>query len=220
MNGLPAEDEATFARLAGQHRHELRVHCSRLLGSYDESEDVVQETLLRAWQSRLRFEGRSSFRTWLYRIATNVCMNELASRARRPFPADSPGSPVAPVPDAVLPGTEPEAALSTREFVERAWLLAIRRLPASQRMIVLLRDLLGWPAKDAAGFLGVSVASANSRLQRGRETLRSQLRDWDTGAEPEPSARERALLRCYQRVLERADAETLDRLRRLELGVN
>jgi RNA polymerase sigma-70 factor (ECF subfamily) len=211
VNGLPTEDEATFTRLAGLHRHELLVHCSRLLGSYDESEDLVQETLLRAWQSRLTFEGRSTFRTWLYRIATNVCINEIASRSRRPFPTD-------PAPDAGADGSEPEAALWTREFVERAWLLAIRRLPASQRMTVLLRDLLGWPAKDAAGFLGVSVASANSRLQRGRETLRSRLGDWNAAAEPEPSARERALLRCYLRVLERADEETLDRLRRLELG--
>ncbi|GAB3405638.1 sigma-70 family RNA polymerase sigma factor family protein [Flindersiella endophytica] len=213
MNGPPAKDEATFARLAGLHRHELRVHCSRLLGSYDESEDLVQETLLRAWQSRLTFEGRSSFRTWLYRIATNVCMNELASRSRRPFPA-APD----PAPEGRPDGTEPEAALWTREFVERAWLLAIRRLPASQRMTVLLRDLLGWPARDAAEFLGVSVASANSRLQRGRETLRSQLGTWNASTEPEPSPWERALLRCYLRVLEQSDADTLDRLRRLELG--
>jgi RNA polymerase sigma-70 factor (ECF subfamily) len=219
-------DESAFAALAERYRRELRVHCYRMLGSLDESEDLVQETLLRAWKHRSRFQGRSTFRAWLYRIATNACLDVLDGRSRRVLPQQlmGPSDPsvslppredvawLQPFPDSlwepVAPGdAEPDAQVVSRETIELAFLAAIQHLPPRQRAVLILRDVLGWPASQTAELLGASVASANSALQRARATMKEHLPrrriDWAPAAEP--SERERAVLRRYMEAFERAD---------------
>jgi RNA polymerase sigma-70 factor, ECF subfamily len=219
-------DESAFAVLVERHRPELLVHCYRMLGSYEEAEDLVQETFLRAWKNLDGFEGRSTLRAWLYRIATNACLDALDGRARRVLPhhltppAD-PSTPrpartdiawLQPLPDRawepVAPSTdEPEAAVVGRETIELAFLAAIQHLPPRQRAVLILRDLLGWPAKRTATALEASVASVNSALQRARTTLREHLPsrrvDWAPSATP--SAEETAVLRRYMDAVEGAD---------------
>jgi RNA polymerase sigma-70 factor (ECF subfamily) len=221
-----AGDEATFAALVERHRRELRVHCYRMLGSYDEAEDLVQETFLRAWKHLDGFEGRSSLRTWLYRIATNACLDVLGDRGRRVLPSDlappgqsceglPPRADIAwlqPFPDRlwepVAPGdAEPDAVAVTRETIELAFLAAIQHLPPRQRAVLILRDVLGWPARQTAEHLDGSVASVNSALQRARATLREHLPqhrlDWAPSAAPTEG--ERAVLRRYMEAVEQAD---------------
>jgi RNA polymerase sigma-70 factor, ECF subfamily len=227
-----AGDESAFAALVERHRVELRVHCYRMLGSYDEAEDLVQETFLRAWKNLGGFEGRSSLRAWLYRIATNACLDVLGGRARRVLPhhlappsdpnaAMPPRTDVAwlqPFPDRML-GAEgtwepvapseagPAAVVVARETIELAFLAAIQHLPPRQRAVLILRDVLGWPAKETAALLEGSVASVNSALQRARVTLREHLpeRRLDWAATAEPTERERTVLRRYMDAMERAD---------------
>jgi RNA polymerase sigma-70 factor (ECF subfamily) len=221
-----AGDEAAFAALVERHRGELRVHCYRMLGSLDESEDLVQETFLRAWKNLGGFEGRSTVRAWLYKIATNACLDALHGRARRVLPhhlappsdpngALPPRTDVAwlqPFPDRlwepVAPSeAQPEAAAVTRETIELAFLAAIQHLPPRQRAALILRDVLGWPARQTAAALETSVPSANSALQRARATLRERLPErrleWAPAAEP--TGEERAVLRRYMDAVERAD---------------
>jgi len=173
-----AAEEAVFAALAACYRRELLAHCRRMLGSAEDAEDVVQETLLRAWRNRESFEGRSSFRAWLYRIATNACLDALARRSR-------PDRLPAPVPPAVV---EPDAEVVSKETIDLTLLAAVRHLPPRQRAVLILRDLLGWSAKETASLLEGSVASANSALQRARATLREQLAEprleWPVSAAP------------------------------------
>jgi RNA polymerase sigma-70 factor, ECF subfamily len=228
-----AGDESAFAALVERYRGELRVHCYRMLGSLDESEDLVQETMLRAWKHLGGFEGRSSLRAWLYRIATNACLDVLDGRARRVLPqqlappsdpsvALPPPTDVAwlqPFPDRlwepVAPRhAEPDAAVVARETMELAFLAVIQHLPPRQRAVLILRDVLGWPAKDTADLLEGSVASVNSALQRARATLREQLpeRRLEWAPSVEPSARERAVLRRYMDAMERADLEAVAEL--------
>jgi len=166
-----AGDESAFGGLAERYRRELRVHCYRMLGSFEDSEDLVQETFLRAWRRRETFEGRSTFRAWLYRIATNACLDFLGRQPRARQTAASPGGgsppPAAipwlqPYPDGLLetisPGEdEPDTALVERETIELAFLAAIQCLPPRQRAVLILRDVLGWPAKDTAALLESSV---------------------------------------------------------------
>ncbi len=189
-----------------------------MLGSLDDAEDLVQETLLRAWKNVGGFEGRSSFRTWLYRIATNACLDFLDARrgARRALPydplaADDDIAWLQPIPDALL---EPDAAAIGKETIELAFLAALQHLPARQRAVLILRDLLDWRAAETADLLGASVASANSALQRARETLRRELpadrADW-APATP-PTERQLALLRRYMEAVERADVSAVARL--------
>jgi RNA polymerase sigma-70 factor, ECF subfamily len=175
-------DEAAFATLVERHRRELHVHCYRMLGSFEDAEDLVQETFLRAWRKRASFRGRSSFRAWLYRIATNVCLDALARdkrRAARPSPFDvpwlQPGDP-----DHVLGGiaaaeAEPDAVIVSKETIELAFLVAIEHLPPRQQAALILRDVLGWSARETASLLEGSVVSVNSALQRARATLREHL---------------------------------------------
>ncbi|MCF0097325.1 RNA polymerase subunit sigma-70 [Micromonospora sp. MH99] len=190
--GLDGVDESAFAGLAGRHRRELHVHCYRMLGSFEDAEDTVQETLLRAWRRRETFAGRSSFRAWLYRIATNACLDLLARR--RPEPAT--GGEVRwlqPYPDRLLDelpagdADEPEAVAVARETIELAYLVAVQHLAPRPRAVLILRDVLGWPAKDVAELLGDSVNSVNSALQRARAGMREHLpaerQDWTGGAE-------------------------------------
>jgi RNA polymerase sigma-70 factor, ECF subfamily len=213
-----AEDE--FAALAERHRTELRVHCYRMLGSYDEAEDLVQETFLRAWKHRADFEGRGTVRAWLYRIATNACLDALTGRSRRvlpdalPAPAswDGPRTDVPwlqPLPDR-LSADDPESTAIARETIELAFLAAIQHLPPRQRAVLILRDVLGWPATQAAAVLAGSVASANSALQRARATLARQLPsrrvEWPS---PVPTEAERAVLLRYMAAVERADLAAL-----------
>jgi RNA polymerase sigma-70 factor (ECF subfamily) len=221
-----AGDEAAFTALVQRHRVELRVHCYRMLGSFEESEDLVQETFLRAWKNLGGFEGRSTLRAWLYRIATNACLDALDGRARRALPRDltgpsdpavaaAPRTDVAwlePFPDRawepVAPAeAQPDAAVIARETIELAFLAAIQHLPPRQRAALILRDVLGWPAKQTAALLEGSPASVNSALQRARCTLREHLPDRrvDWAPSAEPTEREREVLRRYMAAVEGAD---------------
>jgi RNA polymerase sigma-70 factor (ECF subfamily) len=230
-----ADDEAAFAALSDRYRRELQLHCYRMLGSLEDAEDVAQETFLRAWRGRKSFRGRSSFRAWLYRIATNACLDALTHRSRRVLPpqvapAADPTAPplptadlpwLQPYPDRLLEGIapsedEPEAAVVAKETIELAFLAAIQYLPPRQRAVVILRDVLGWSAKETAAVLEASVASVKSALQRGRATLRKHLPphrlEWARSARA--SEEERALLQRYMEAHERADAGALAELLR------
>ncbi len=187
-----AGDEPAFAALTERHRRELHVHCYRMLASFDEAEDAVQETFLRAWRSRASFEGDSLFRAWLYRIATNVCLDLRRSSSRRvrelrslaevpwlqPYP-DRLLDEVAPTDD------QPDAVVVARETIELAFLAAMQVLPPRQRAALILRDVLGWPARETASLLDSSVAAANSALQRARATMQEHLPsrrvEWSAG---------------------------------------
>ncbi|MFT7834743.1 RNA polymerase subunit sigma-70 [Saccharothrix sp. BKS2] len=205
-----------FTGEAERYRHELRVHCYRMLGSFDEAEDLVQETLLKAWRARDTFEGRSSFRAWLYRIATNACLDVIG---RRPAPAATGGMPAAevpwlqPFPDELLdraePGAGPDAEVVARETIELAFLAAVQHLPGRQRAVLVLRDVLGWPAADAAALLGDTVPAVNSALHRARVTLRRHLPERRADWSGEPNARERAVVREFVEATESGDMPRL-----------
>jgi RNA polymerase sigma-70 factor (TIGR02960 family) len=175
---MPTLDETTFASLVEPHRRELHVHCYRMMGSFEEAEDLVQETLLRAWRSRESFQGGPLFRAWLYRIATNVCLDALRRRSRRPSTVSSFGEVpwLQPYPDLLLdelPSEEddPDAVVVAKETIELAFLAVIQALPPLQRAVLILRDVLGWSARETAEILETSVAAANSALQRARATV-------------------------------------------------
>ncbi len=153
------------------HRVALTRHCTRILGSRLEAEDAVQETLLRAWRSHAQFDGRSRFGSWLYRIATNVCIDMLHARSRRPVPAD-PASLLATPLDAGAEADPAERALAQETF-QLALLVAVEQLPARQRAVLILREALCWNANEIAELLGTSVAAVNSALQRARASLQS-----------------------------------------------
>ncbi|HZZ96792.1 MAG TPA: RNA polymerase subunit sigma-70 [Jatrophihabitantaceae bacterium] len=205
-----ALDDATFEALAQRHRRELHVHCYRMLASFDEAEDAVQETLLRAWRARERFEGTKLARAWLYRIATNVCLNVIRSRARLTSFADVPW--LQPYPDQLLDemapsDTEPDAIAVARETIELAFLAALQVLPPRQRAALLARDVLAMTATETAELLDTSVAAANSALQRARTTMQQHLPSHRTEwTAHEPSSDERALLAGFIDAHERCDA--------------
>jgi RNA polymerase sigma-70 factor (ECF subfamily) len=210
-----AGDERAFATLSERHRRELHVHCYRMLASFDEAEDAVQETFLNAWRGRVGFEGGSQFRAWLYRIATNVCLDMLRRNSRRATGMRSLAEVpwIQPYPDLLLdqaaPSDEqPEAVAIQRETISLAFLAALQVLPPRQRAALIARDVLGWPASQTASALGTSVAAANSALQRARATLQSHLPprrgDWSAH---EPTAEERVLLEQFIDAHERLDTE-------------
>ena len=228
-----AGDESAFTTLVHRHRAELRVHCYRMLGSVEEAEDLVQETFLRAWAHLADFQGRSSVRAWLYRIATNACLDVLDGRARRVLPHHlaGPSEPTAaqpartdvpwlqPFPDRlrepVAPhDSQPESVAVARETLELAFLAALQHLPPRQRAVLILRDVLGWPSQQIASLLETSSASVNSALQRARGTLRTQLpeRRLDWAPAGPPTERERAVLRRYMDAMERADLTAMAEL--------
>ena len=216
-----------FDDLVRRHRRELHVYCYRMLGSFDEAEDHVQEVFLRAWRSRERFEGGSSPRTWLYRVATNACLDTLRRDARRagPAPSSAPAGLrpsiaampwIQPYPGSLLdelaagqPG--PEAVAVSRETISLAFLASLQLLPPRQRAVLILRDVVGWPAAEVAELLDMSVPAVNSALQRARTTLRDRWPDgrldWAPAAEPDPG--QRRLLQRFIAAHEQADPEAL-----------
>ena len=211
-----------------RHRRELTAYAYRMLGSAFEAEDAVQETLLRGWRSFDRFEGRAAFRSWLYRIATNVCLDMLSGRERRARPmdlgsagkADTPlreplpeSAWVLPVPDGRVAREEgdPAEVAESRETIRLAFVAALQRLPARQRAVLILRDVLRWKASEVAELLETSVASVNSLLQRARSTLEAS--DVDTVDASEPlDDTQRALLARYVDAFERYDLDALTSL--------
>ena len=231
VTAVRSGDEAAFAALTEPYRRQLHVHCYRMLGSFDEAEDLVQETLLRAWRGRAGFEGRSMVRTWLYRIATNACLDALESRSRRLQSVESPQAAeshtvdwLQPYPDRLLDqiapsDSEPDALVIARETIELAYLAAIQYLPPKQRAILILRDALGWSAKETASLLDESVASVNSALHRARSSMRKRLPrrrlEWTTAATP--TTAERTLLERYMDATDRADVAALTALLREEV---
>jgi RNA polymerase sigma-70 factor (ECF subfamily) len=199
-----AGDERAFRQLVGPYRRALEVHCYRMLGSAQDAEDLVQETLLRAWRALERFEPRAQLQTWLYRIATNACLDELERRPRRPEPIDP--FPDAPLDDAASPIYDPAARYAIKEGMELALLRAIQELPGRQRAVLIFRDVLGWTAPEVAELLESTVASVNSALQRARVTIEQHL------PRPAPVAAdgaERELLDRYVDAFERDDVDAL-----------
>jgi RNA polymerase sigma-70 factor (ECF subfamily) len=203
MAAAQAGDERAFRALVEPYRRPLEIHCYRMLGSVHDAEDMLQETLLRAWRSLERFERRASVHTWLYRIATNACLDELQRRPRRP-------APVTPYPDARLedlpaPVADPAARYALREGLELAFLAAIQQLPGRQRAVLILRDVLGWTAREAADLLETTVTSINSSLQRARAAIDA------AGVEPHAVApratHERRLLARYMEAWEASDVD-------------
>jgi RNA polymerase sigma-70 factor, ECF subfamily len=210
-----------------RHRRELTAYCYRMLGSPFEAEDAVQEALLRAWRALERFEGRASVRSWLYRIATNVCLDMLGGRERRARPMDlgparPPDGPIGeilpevtwiePIPDGrIAPeGGDPAAVAESRETIRLAFVAALQRLPPRQRAALILCEVLHWKAAEAAELLDTSVAAVNSALQRARSTLEaSAVHDPGSGA---LSERDRELLDRYVDAFERYDMAALTAL--------
>ena len=205
----PATDPR-FTAAAERHRRELLVHCYRMLGSLADAEDAVQETYLRAWRYRDGLKDGAPLRPWLYRIATNVCLDAAARERRAGEVAEVTW--LRPIPDALLePATAaeeaPDALVVTKETIELAFLAAIQLLTPPQRAALILRDVLGWSAREAAELLETTVAAVNGALQRARATLRERIPvrkpEWPAGEDP--SAAEQALLEKYVRASERAD---------------
>jgi RNA polymerase sigma-70 factor (TIGR02960 family) len=197
-------DDSALNVLVERHRRELHVHCYRMLGSYDEAEDAVQETFVRAWRARSRFDGGPDVRAWLYRIATNTCLDTLRRTKRQlvHFGSLAEVSWLSPYPDRMLDlvvsaADEPHAVVVAKETVELAYIAVIQLLPARQRAVLLLRDVLDWSAAQTATALDISVAAANSALQRARATLREQLPDRDAPRRADLTPDERALLMRY-----------------------
>jgi RNA polymerase sigma-70 factor (TIGR02960 family) len=209
-----AGDEPAFAALTERYRRELHVHCYRMLGSLDDAEDAVQEAFLRAWRGREGFDGSGRFRAWLYRIASNVCLDMLRHSSHRATVlrsfAEVPW--LQPYPDRLLaeaaaPAGQPDTAAIERETIELAFVAALQVLPPRQRAALIARDVLGWPASQTADLLEMSVAAANSALQRARATMRQHLParrgDWSAG---QLNTTERELLDQFIDAHERCDA--------------
>ena len=222
--------EAAFSRVVDEHRRELHAHCYRMLGSLHDAEDALQETLLRAWRGLPDFGGRSSLRTWLYTIATNVCMDVLGRRSRRVLPVDygPPSAPtkaagepliesvwVEPYPDEALGlpdgPASPGARYEQREAVELAFVAALQHLPANQRAVLILREVLGFSAREVAESLDTTVASVNSALQRARRAVKEKLpeRSQQETLRSLGDERMRALIEAYLDAWERADVDAL-----------
>lgn len=219
-------DQDAFAHLIDPYRRELLVHCYRILGSFEDAEDALQETWLRAWRRLSTFEGRASLRAWLYKIATNAAVDACRNqRARRSLPIHTlaPGDPrdplpapsaeplwLDPFPDALLPAAAgPDALYDARESVTFAFLAVLQHLPARQRAVLILRDVLDWRAGEAAELLDLTVTAVNSALQRARSTMRAHAPRLHDATPAPPDARTTTLLMRYVQAWERADATFL-----------
>jgi RNA polymerase sigma-70 factor, ECF subfamily len=232
VDGAGVRERDAFQELVEPFRFQLQVHCYRMLGSYYEAEDLVQETFLRAWRARERFEGRTSLRNWLYRIATNACLNALArgSKSRKVMPGTygppatatvlplgKPTTEIAwlePYPDAALPDLAdeapgPEARYEMHESVHLAFVAAIQQLPPRQRAVLLLRDVLGWSANETAELLESTVASVNSALQRARASVEARAPHADALEFDTKDADQQDLLGRYITAWEASDIESL-----------
>ena len=224
-----------FTSLTGQFRGELLAHCYRMLGSADEAEDLVQETYLRAWRSYDGFEGRSSVRTWLYRIATNVCLTAIERRGRRPLPsglggpAQGMGAPLVagadvpwlqPFSGSLLAGegADPAAAAASRAGIRLAFVAALQYLSARQRAMLILRDVLEWPAAQVAELLGTTTTAVNSGLRRARAQLAEALPAEEELAEPAEPDR-RAALDRFAAAIQDADGGALAELLREDVAL-
>jgi RNA polymerase sigma-70 factor, ECF subfamily len=221
-----------FASLTSPYRRELLAHCYRMVGSAEEAEDLVQETYLRAWRSFYAFEGRSSVRTWLYRIATNVCLTAIERRGRRPLPSglgrpvDDIEAPLVPAPevpwlqpfpDALL-GGDPAAVAASRAGIRLAWVAALQHLSARQRAVLILRDVLELPAAEAADLLGMTTTAVNSGLRRARADLAQALPAEDDMAEPSDPGQQ-AMLDRFAAAFESADVTALAGLLREDVAL-
>jgi RNA polymerase sigma-70 factor (TIGR02960 family) len=232
-------DSDAFRELTEPHRRELQAHCYRMLGSLQDAEDAVQETLLAAWQGLGEFEGRASIRTWLYRIATNRCLNALRSASRRParewdMPEVEPPEPsrlgevvwLEPYPDALLEGVVtiplgPEARYQQAEAISLAFVTALQVLPARQRAALILREVLGYHAVEVADMLDSTVESVNAALKRARAGLRRRLPMGDGEAPPAPDSRaERALVARFVHAWESGDVDALVALLTVDVSVS
>src|SRR5260221_12558529 len=216
-----AGDQVAFETLVGPYRRELLVHCYRMLGSLHDAEDLVQETLLRAWENRATLTSPGSYRAWLYRIATNLCLNALTRVPRRSLPPGTypPSDPTRPAlprprepiwlepfPDDLLadPQSDPQERALQRERITLAFLVALQRLTPAQRAIVTLREVVEWPAVELAEWLNLSIPAVNSALQRARRALR-QLHEGSKAPLVEPRPHEHTLLDRYVALWEQAD---------------
>ena len=214
--------DTDFVRQADPFRRELLAHCYRMLGSVYDAEDLVQETYVRAWRSYDRFEGRSSMRTWLHRIATNACLTALESRERRPLPvglgapSSDPGGDLVerhevpwlePMPDAMLT-SDPAAVVTGRESIRLAVVAAMQFLPPRQRAVLILRDAMQWPAAEVAEMLDMTTASVNSALQRARAQLKEHTLSSEDVVEPD-EAEQRKLLDRFVAAFEAKDVTAL-----------
>jgi RNA polymerase sigma-70 factor (TIGR02960 family) len=223
-----AGDGDAFRELTEAHRRELLVHCYRMLGSFQDAEDALQDTLLAAWQGLAAFEGRASIRTWLYRIATNRCLNALRSANRRPakewdIPEVEPPEPtrlgevvwLEPYPDALLEGATnvplgPEARYEQTEAISLAFVTALQVLPARQRAVLILREVLGYHANEVADMLDSTVESVNSALKRARASLQRRLPIGEREPPPAPdSPAEQALVAKFVRAYQSGDIDAL-----------
>ncbi|MBO2454679.1 RNA polymerase subunit sigma-70 [Actinomadura barringtoniae] len=218
-----SSDTAQFALITERYRRELQVHCYRMLANYEDALDMTQETFLRAWNKRESFKGNAALRTWLYRIATNACLDFLDKRNdRTPVPAGA-GLELhylQPYPDRMLP-EDPQESVVARETIELAFIIAVQHLPPRQRAVFILRDVIGWPASKAADALELTVASVTSALQRARVTMREQLPgrrlDWRSPATHELSNDERGVVKSYIDAHQRNDVDGLMALLREDL---
>jgi RNA polymerase sigma-70 factor (ECF subfamily) len=214
--------DTDFVAQADPFRRELLAHCYRMLGSVYDAEDLVQETYVRAWKSYDRFEGRSSMRTWLHKIATNACLNALESRSRRPLPiglgapSSDPGEDLIeqrevlwlePLPDSLL-GNDPAAVVADRESIRLAVVAAMQYLPPRQRAVLILRDALQWPAAEVASMLDMTVASVNSALQRARAQLQQVTPSSSEISEPS-SSEQKELLDRFVAAFEAKDVSAM-----------
>jgi RNA polymerase sigma-70 factor (ECF subfamily) len=219
--GRRLTDMTDLSTAMGRHRRELHVHCYRMLGSFEEAEDLVQETYLRAWRARESFGGGEGLRAWLYKIATNACLDALRSRARKPVQSYADLPYLQPYPDRLLDEIapteeEPDAVVVARETIALAYVAMIQLLPPRQRAVLILRDVLEWSAQETAAILDISVAAANSALQRARATIADQSLPASAG---ELNEDERELLDRYIDAHMRADVDASIAITREDIRV-